>query len=94
MYMHERLLKKMEAYGISKEIIAWTREFLTTRKQKRVVNGKSSPSEHVIFGVPQGSVLGPILFVIYTNDLPARIISNILLFADDPKAYRSLSKPE
>jgi hypothetical protein len=80
----------MEAYGISTEIIAWTRTFLTKRKQKTVVNGKSSPWEHVVSGVPQGSVLGPILFVIYINDLPARILSNLVLFADDSKAYRSI----
>ena len=91
---HERLLKKMEAYGISKEIINWTRVFITKRRQRVMVNGTASTWEEVTSGVPQGSVLGPILFVIYINDLPDSVLSNLLLFADDSKVYKSIANVE
>ena len=67
---------------------------MTNRTQKVVVDGKKSGSKPVTSGVPQGSVLGPILFVIYINDLPDVIQCFIKLFADDSKLYRRVSKIE
>jgi hypothetical protein len=89
---HRRLIGKLKSYGISAEIVNWIEAFLVHRKQKVIVNGKSSEWENVISGVPQGSVLGPVLFVIFINDLPEEVLSTILLYADDAKIYRNVKQ--
>ena len=91
---HKRLLAKLEYYGIGAPIISWIDSFLTGRKQRVVVNGYSSGWAEVTSGIPQGSVLGPLLFVIYINDLPSNIISDIYLFADDTKLYSKIDSLE
>ena len=85
---HARLqLFKMEKYGFSREMINWVRDFLSERSHKVIVNGTESSSARVTSGIPQGSVLGPILFVLYINDLPDGIKTNVMMFADDTKVY-------
>ena len=84
---HMRLLNKLKAYGISDKLLDWISNFLTDRKQKVVLNGESSSWAKVISGIPQGSVLGPTLFVIFINDLPTVIESVAKIFADDTKVY-------
>ena len=78
---HERLLNKLEAYGIKSEIHKWIRNFLIGRTQRVIVNGEYSEVASVSSEIPQGSVLGPLLFIIYINDLPeiAKALSNSLL---------------
>ena len=66
---HEILLKKLDNYGFRGAINNWFRSYLTNRQQKVVINGFESKSQVMKHGVPQGSVLGPILFLIYINDL-------------------------
>ena len=88
---HERLLAKLEAYGIIGETASWIRSFLKNRRQKVVVENGKSDWVNVISGIPQGSVLGPTLFVIFINDLPDVVTSTIQIFADDTKIYRTVN---
>ena len=87
---HERLLKKLDHYGIRGKTLEWIRAFLTNRTQKVTVEGVVSESIHVKSGVPQGNVLGPILFLVFINDLPASVQSSSRLFADDCVVYREI----
>ena len=85
---HEKLIVKLKFYGVNSKIVIWIKNFLYKRTQKVLVNGKESPSECVLSGVPQGSVLGPLLFLVYINDLPKEVSSTIRIFADDSYIYR------
>ena len=85
---HDKLLHKLEAYGIKGRLLQWTGNFLSKRKMQVVVDGETSSEADVISGVPQGTVLGPILFLVLINDLPERTRSTVRLFADDCLLYR------
>ncbi len=87
---HKRLLEKLKSYGIGGNILKWIESFLMGRQQQVIVNKTSSSKENMISGVPQGSVLGPILFVLYVNDLPHYVTSQIKIFADDTKIFRKI----
>ena len=87
---HERLLTKLRHYGIHGNLLSWIRDhFLTSRLQQVVCDGETSSAQEVISGVPQGTVLGPLLFFAYINDLPNKIRSSVRLFADDCVVYAS-----
>ena len=83
----ERLLKKLHAYGVRGKVLLWIREFLRDRSQRVVLADAKSDMATITSGIPQGSVLGPMLFLIYVNDLPEEVLSTLKLFADDTKLY-------
>eukprot|EP00794_Sanderia_malayensis_P019674 gene19674-21620_t len=83
---------KLQGYGLTKQILDWIRSFLNGRRQRVKVNGEVSRWADVLSGVPQGSVLGPVLFVCYINDLLDEIHTHVKLFADDTKVYADVSK--
>ena len=89
-----RLLVKLYAYGIRGKLLQWIREFLVDRKQKVSANNNSSNFVPVTSGIPQGSVLRPILFLIYVNDLPEVVSSTVKLFVDDTELYRAIENEE
>ena len=82
---HKRLLKKLSRYGINGPTANWIRQFLANRTQRVVVDGDFSDVAPVTSGVPQGSVLGPCLFLLYINDLAESLDSKVRLFVDDTK---------
>ena len=84
---HEGLLFKLRSYGVSGNLLALLRDFLSGRVQRVVLNGKTSLWELIKAGVPQGSILGPLLFLIFINDLPANLLSNCKIFADDTSLF-------
>ena len=88
---HQRLILKLKAHGIGNDVIKWIEKWLTYRRQRVIVDGEISNWKSVLSGVPQGSVLGPILFLIYINDLEDDISSKVLKFADDTKIFRKVT---
>ena len=88
---HRRLLKKLARYGIGGNVLKWINAFLHDRSQIVVVNGVKSSSSPVLSGIPQGSVLGPLLFLVYINDLPDVVRSLMYLFADDTKLSKEIN---
>ena len=91
---HLRLMETLCSYDIKGKLIDWISSFLMGRKQQVILEGSCFSWSEVASGVPQGSVLGPLLFLIYVNDLPDAIKSEAKLFADDTKLYRSVSSSE
>ena len=87
---HRHLLSKLHSLGIRGKLLQWFEAFLTNRRQRVVVNGAASSWSDVTSGIPQGSVLGPVLFVLYVNDLPDMVTSPVQMFADDMKIYRGI----
>ena len=88
---HNRLLHKLDNYGISGKANRWIADFLSGRSQQVVVEGCASGKVPVTSGVPQGSVLGPVLFLVYINDIADKTSSAVRLFADDTIIYRPIT---
>lgn len=91
---HELLLYKLSLLNIDPKLLTWIECFLHNRSQFVSANDTNSGLSAVKFGVPQGSVLGPLLFLIYINDLPSYVSSNIHLFADDCVIFRKIASDD
>ena len=87
---HEGLLFKLKCYGVNWELYNILKNYLHNRKQRVILNGVYSSWKDIKAGVPQGSVLGPLLFLIYINDLPNNLISSTKRFADDTSIFSIL----
>ena len=88
---HPRLLLRLKAHIIGNDVIEWIEKWLTHRRQRVIVDGEISNWKSVLSGVPHRSVLGPILFLIYINDLEDDISSKVLKFPDDTKVFRKVT---
>jgi hypothetical protein len=91
---HAKLIRKLETVGVSKQLTEWTAEFLRDRSQAVTLQGTKSEWCPVTSGVPQGSVVGPSLFLLYINDLPSAVRSKVRLFADDTIIYTTTDKSD
>ena len=89
---HVGLLHELKCYGISGQMFGLISSFLSNRRLRVVLDGKSSQEYPVNVGVPQGSILGPTLFLLYINDLPDDVICNIAIYADNNTLYSKCSQ--
>ena len=85
---HDILIGKIQSFGIYGNLLKWINSYLTKRHQRVVLEWKSSSRLEVTSGVPQGSIMGPLLFILYINDMH----SLIKLFADDSNCHRGITK--
>ena len=91
---HSLLLHKLShSYHLSGPALRWFESYLCGREQRVVLNGKTSGWARVGSGVPEGSICGPILFVLFCNDVPAELKSSCLMYADDIKVFRQVRTP-
>ena len=90
---HPHLMIKLQRFGIHGTLLQWFSSYLSTRKQRTTINEELSGLTDVLSGVPQGSILGPLLFLIFINDIPNTVqgSTQIALYADDSKLYRSIN---
>ena len=90
------MLHKLCNLGISGNLLNWCKDYLSNRTQRLVIDGYSSSLSEITSGVPQGSILGPLFFVIFINDLPDVVCSDntIALYADDSKMFRVIDCDE
>jgi hypothetical protein len=92
---HKRLIRKLSNSGIGGNLLNWFESYLTDRRQRVTVLGVTSSTLPVTSGVPQGSILGPALFLLYVNDLPeADLSSRVAMFADDTKLFSAITSQE
>jgi len=91
---HTSFLHKLPFYCINVDIFNWIADFLTNRHQEVILNNVHSYPCDILSGVPQGSVLGPLLFLLFINNFPNRVTSNIKLYADDIAIYRNIYSNE
>ena len=87
---HERLLLKLNRHGIDGPLLQWFKHFLTNRMQRVVIRGKCSDWTSAKSGVPQGTILGPILFIMYINDISTYLTSTVKIYADDTRIAQSV----
>ena len=91
---HSGLIQKLKAAGVSGNLLQWFTNYLKNRKQCVVLSGVMSIWNYIKAGVPQGSILGPLLFLLYINDIVTEILSKIRLFADDTSLYIIVDNPD
>ena len=91
---HIHLLSKLHSYGFCDPLLGWLKSFLIGRHQRVCIHDTVSSWQNVTSGIPQGSVLGPVHFPLYINDLPDTVTSNVYMFADDAKIYRPMTSHE
>ena len=89
---HRGLLHKLASYGIKDQLLQLLTSFLQNRQISVVLDGQKSSTRHVNAGVPQGSILGPTLFLVYINDLPDSVVSKLVMYADDTTLFNSVDK--
>ena len=89
---HRRLLSKLQFCGIQGKTLAWIESWLTNRSQSVIVNGECSTSVAVTSGVPQGTVLGPLMFLLFIKDMQDDLECSLRLFADDAIVYHTISQ--
>ncbi len=87
---HKGLILKIEKYGIKGNLLKWLASCLTYRKQKVVINGNSSDIKCLKAGVPLGSVIGPLLFLLYINDFCKNVLSEDFMFANDTSLFKQI----
>ena len=90
---HTGLLLKLKAYGVDGKLFKWFESYISSRKQCVFINNSKSPLVNTNAGVPQGSVLGPLLFLLYVNDIADNLLSLTRLFADDTSLSYSSQSP-
>ena len=91
---HEGLLYKLKSFGISGNLLNLIKHYLTDRSQRVLLNGQCSNWQPILVGVPQGSILGPSFFLIYINNVPGGLKSNVKLFADDTSFFSIVKSKE